>query len=224
MTITTLTALIAATTTAGLGLVANVQDKGTVTPGPSTKIEGTCGKHGMMGRFTEKIGLTDGQKEQVRSLKEEARKALDALKNDNSLDRAAKTEKLKKIFDGQRERFQNILTDEQKAEIQKLKAEAMARKEERKAAFEKELGLTEAQRNELAKVRAEMQAKIGELRAKGEVTREQWKSEFESLRSRMDAVFTAEQKAKLESMKKQRHRGTFGGKRGQFGGQGTISI
>lgn len=227
MTLTALSALFAATATAGIGLVANVQDKSSAAPGAKSHIAGGCGKHGMMGRYAEEIGLTDGQKAQMKALKDQAKAQIEALKSNHSLNEEARRAAWKQLREQQQEQFQNILSQEQKAKIEALKADAKAKHAQRKAAFEKELGLTDVQRAELEKIKAEMQAKIFELKSSDGFDREAFRSQMEAFRSRMDSVFTAEQRAKIAETKKswrgfRRDKGAS--KRAGFGGQRAISI
>ncbi|MGE0002630.1 MAG: hypothetical protein AB7T05_11235, partial [Fimbriimonadaceae bacterium] len=185
MTLTALSALFAATATAGIGLVANVQDKSSAAPGSQSHTVGGCGKHGMMGRYAEEIGLTDGQKAQMKALRDQTKAQIQKLKSNDSLDDEAKRTAWKQLRQERDVQFQNILSPEQKAKIETLKAEAKAKHAERKAAFEKNLGLTAEQKAEIEKIKAELKAKISELKSSDGFCREALRAQMDVCRSRV---------------------------------------
>lgn len=203
MTLTALTTLIAAATTTGLGLVANLQEKTPGTPGAKAGISRKAGKHAMLGRFAEELGLTDGQKAQIHALREQAKAEVERLKSQEGPD--AKRAAWKEMRVRFSEQFQNILSPEQKAKLEALKAETKAKMAERKSAFEKELGLTELQKAEIARLKAEMKAEVTELKSKGALDREAIRAEMQSFRAKLDSVLTAEQRAKIAEARKSKH-------------------
>lgn len=201
MTIGTITALFAATATAGLGLVANTQDAAKPKPLDGGNCHGTMGfgKH-----FGKGLGMTDAQKEQAKLLHDEVRAQREKIKADSSLSEEAKKAKLEALREQTRNRFDEILTAEQRAKLAEMKAKGEKMRAERKAQFEKALGITEAQKAQLEALRAEMKG----LRGKFE-NREQARAAMEALRQKMDSVLTPEQRAKLEAMRSEM-RGKFG--------------
>ncbi|MCC6403715.1 MAG: hypothetical protein IT207_06860 [Fimbriimonadaceae bacterium] len=203
MTLTALTTLIAAVTTTGLGLVANLQEKVPGTPGAKAGIARKAGKHALMGRFSEEIGLTDGQKAQIQALREKARAEMQGLGSQGSPD--ARRAAWKEMRSQYREQFQNILSPDQKAKLEALKAETKAKMAERRAAFEKELGLTELQKAEIARLKAEMKSKVTEFKSKGTLDRKAIRAEMQSFRAKLDSVLTAEQRAKIAEARKSKH-------------------
>lgn len=121
--------------------------------------EGKGGRHGRGGRaelgprFAEKLGLTDAQKEQIKSIRQSfreqnkaffesskntfrelraAKKAGDTAKADALKPQveAARTQ-MRQLHDQQRTQILAILTPEQRAQYEALKAERQARREQR---------------------------------------------------------------------------------------------
>jgi Spy/CpxP family protein refolding chaperone len=201
MTIGTIAALLAATTTAGLGLVAN--HGATLDARPQDG--GSChGRMGMGRHLGNALGMTEAQKERAKLLHDEAKSAREKIVKDGSLDEQAKRARLEALREQTMNRFREILTADQRKLLEEKRAKFEKARAERKAAFEKALGLSDAQKEQLKALRDEMKDKFGKL---GD--RESARAAVESLKQRMDAVLTPEQRAKLDAMRKER-RGEFG--------------
>lgn len=71
--------------------------------------------------LSEKLGLSDSQKEQVQKIMDEQQEKMKALKDDESLSKEDKMAKFKEISDEGREKINAILTDDQKAKFAEMK-------------------------------------------------------------------------------------------------------
>lgn len=83
--------------------------------------------HGMKHMMSE-LNLTDAQKEQMKTLRETYRQKADVLRSQDS-DHTAKREQLKQLRQEQEAAFKNILTNEQIAKMDAMKADRKAKKE-----------------------------------------------------------------------------------------------
>ena len=193
---------------------------------------GRHGKHGMM-RALHQLNLTDAQKEQLRGLRqqaapqsEEARQLLQQ-KRAGALDAAgqARLEQLRKEFKANQEARRNqllaILTPEQKAQLEQMKAQRKerglnltdAQKEQMKALHERFRQQDGPQREEAMKLM--QQKRAGTLDANGEARltelHKTFMAQMQARRAEMEAILTPEQKAKMDQMR-QNLRGFGGGK------------
>jgi Spy/CpxP family protein refolding chaperone len=159
------------------------------------------------------LNLSEEQKAKLKALREESRKEREALqKNDNITVKEwrAKMEEQRKA---QREKFQSILSEEQKVQLQKSKEERKARFQERaKERMEKmkaELKLTDEQSGKLKASREAMSEKIKSLREDQSLTDESRKEQVKELmkkqKEEMKSILTEEQLKKLEEKKRHRH-------------------
>ncbi len=73
-------------------------------------------------QLSEALGLTDEQKTQITPILTEEVAALKAIYDDKSLDRPAQREKMKAVRDSFAGKIEAILTPDQKAKFEKLKA------------------------------------------------------------------------------------------------------
>ncbi len=73
-------------------------------------------------QLSEALGITDEQKTQIKPILEEEIAALKAIFDDKSLEREARREKMKAVRDSAASKIEAILTPEQKAKFEKIKA------------------------------------------------------------------------------------------------------
>ena len=91
------------------------------------------------GAFADHLGLTEDQKVEISTLREQFRLNLDALREEHlsgSLSDEAFREALQALGEGLKNEWQDLLTDDQKAILEQMKADREAALEERKEELE----------------------------------------------------------------------------------------
>jgi len=163
----------------------------------------------------QKLNLTEEQKAKFKSQNESFRQQMEELKkNDNITVKDWKT-KAKTIRKKQKAKTQNILTSEQKAQLEKMKAEGKARHEamgkERGEKMKIALGLTDEQSAKMQSNRKEIGEKMKSLREStslsDEQKREQMKELMKKQKENMKSILTEEQLKKLKETKHKRPEG-----------------
>lgn len=180
--------------------------------------QGHHGRHHQPGIDMKQLNLTDAQKEQFKAQKESFRKQMEELKkNDNITVKEWKT-RMEAIRKDQKTKMQGILTTEQKAQIEKMKAERKAMGEiDAKARMEKmklHLGLTDDQAARMKKSHIEMAEKMKALREDDKMDAEKKKEQMRELmkkqKEQMKSILTEEQMKKLQEEHKQGPGGMHG--------------
>jgi len=181
-------------------------------------------------RSFDKLNLTADQKAKMKSLHEEQKKEMEALKKNGSVTKEQKMELHKKYQD----QMQSILTADQKTQLAKMKAERkasgktgdfkkgqhfdkragsdstrMGRKGDFKhgADFQKELNLTQDQKDKMAKIRTDFKSQFETLRNDNSLSKEDKKTKMHDLmkaqQEQMKTVLTKEQIEKMQSLRKE---------------------
>lgn len=167
------------------------------------------GMHKRGGMEFRQLELTAGQKAGFKKQHDEFRKQMEELKkNENITVKEWKTRK-EALMKKHRESMQNILTTEQKAKLEKQRADRMAMHEvDAKARLEKmkiQLGLSNEQAAKLEKQRSEMKTQMKALHDNQQLNQEQKREKMKELMKKqketMKGVLTPEQQKKLDEMK-----------------------
>jgi Spy/CpxP family protein refolding chaperone len=166
------------------------------------------------------LNLTEDQKAKMKSLHEEQKKEMQALKENKS----ATKEQRKELHKKYREQMQSILTPAQKEQMAKMKEERKASAQKgdfkrgkvfgkkgdfkRGGDFQKELGLTQDQKDKMAKIRTDFRSQFESLRNDNNLSKEQKKTKMRDLmkaqQEQMKTVLTKEQIEKMQSLRKER--------------------
>jgi len=166
------------------------------------------GHHAMAGM--EKLNLTDAQKEQFKTQRESFRKQMEELKKNDNITVKEWKSRMETLKKDQRTKMQSILTSDQKAQLEKMKAEHKAMNEiDAKARMEKmklHLGLTDEQAARMKKSHTEMAEKMKALREDdkmdAEKKKEKMKELMEKQKEQMKSILTEEQMKKLQEDRK----------------------
>lgn len=181
-------------------------------------------------RSFDKLNLTADQKAKMKSLHEEQKKEMEALKKNGSVTKEQKMELHKKYKD----QMQAILTADQKAQLAKIKEERkaagktadfkkgqrfnkksaadstrMGRKGDfkRGSDFQKELNLTQDQKDKMAKIRTDFKSQFENLRNDNSLSKEDKQTKMRELmkaqQEQMKTVLTKEQIEKMQSLRKE---------------------
>ncbi len=169
----------------------------------------------------EALGLTDDQQTQAQALHETFRAEAEALRESGDADREA----FAALRESHRTRFEAILTDEQKTQLETLRAEREANRPEDggrghgrrgphgggdrgdRPNLGEALNLSAEQTTQLETLRGDLRTQLEALRESGEGSREQAQALFEAHREQMQALLTDEQRATFEELRANRPEG-----------------
>lgn len=167
------------------------------------------------GIMMQKLNLSEAQKTQMKALHEDFKKQMDELrKSENTITVAEWKKRRQEIAARHKAKIQGLLTAEQKAQVEKIKAERKAAHEKHAAArlerMKTHLGLTESQVTRIRKNREELQQKIKTIRENKSLDeaaeREQMKELLKAHKENMKSILTDEQLKKMQEMKQRRGR------------------
>jgi len=170
--------------------------------------------------MAKQLNLTTDQQSKLKMIHENERKEMEALKAKSLTADQFKTQR-KVLHKKYQDQMQLVLTPAQKAQMETFRAE---RKQnggkkgqwqkggkdmtKRRGDFQKELNLTQTQKDQLSKMRAEVKSQVQSIRNDQSLTQDQKKEKMHTLKKdeqqKFKSVLTKEQVDKLESMKKER--------------------
>lgn len=137
-------AVVAATTVAAALAVgayaANTQKAGPAgTEKEGQKVErrahrGGCGGGKFFKAMGDKLGLTEDQKTKIKAIKQDTREKAKLIMGNDSILKEAKKEQLKQLRETSKTQVQQVLTPEQKAQIEKWREEHKQKRADRKKA------------------------------------------------------------------------------------------
>lgn len=171
---------------------------------------------GQDGMEFRKLNLTETQKEQFKSQQEGFRKQMEELKKNENITVKEQRTRMENLRKEQRSKMQSILTQDQKAQLEKMKTDRKALHEvDAKARAEKmkiRLGLSDEQSAKMEKNRREMSEKMKALRENKSISEEKKREDMKELMKKqkesMKSILTEEQQKKLqEGMKRGMHKG-----------------
>ena len=169
--------------------------------------------------MAKQLNLTADQQAKLKTIHENERKEMEALKTKSLTADQFKTQR-KDLHKKYQDQVQAVLTPAQKAQMETFRAE---RKQnggkkgqwqkggndmtKRGGEFQKELNLTQTQKDQLSKMRAEVKSQVQSIRNDQSLTQDQKKEKMHSLKKeeqqKFKSVLTKEQVDKLEAMKKE---------------------
>jgi Spy/CpxP family protein refolding chaperone len=172
-------------------------------------------KHHGHGMDMKKLNLTEDQKAKFKSQNEAFQKKMEELKKNDGItvkEWKAKAEALRKEHKANTD---NILTAEQKGQLEKMKVEGKQKREamdkQRGEKMKAHLGLSDAQSAKMEANRKEMGEKMKAIRENKSLSEEQKKEQMKELHKKqkenMKSVLTEEQLKKLKESKHKRHDG-----------------
>lgn len=169
------------------------------------------GHHSRAGMEMQKLNLTDAQKEQFKTQRESYRKQMEELKKNDNITVKEWKSRMETLRKDQKTKMQSILTSDQKAQLEKTKAEHKAMNEiDSKARMEKmklRLGLTDDQVGKMTKNRTEMAEKMKALRENDKMDADKKKEQMRELmkkqKEQLKSILTEEQMKKLHEGRKQ---------------------
>lgn len=202
-----------------VALVALTVSFGAIAQGES-KRENRLGKE----KIAE-LNLTDSQKEQMKAEKDVLKKKLEELRGNTGMS----TEDMKKnrleIMKTHKEAVKSILSPEQQEKVKEMRKERNAegskvsgegrgkKMKERVEEIKQELNLSEEQSTKMKTLNEKLKANMKRIRDNSSLSQEQKKEQVKSLmanhKSSVDAILTAEQKTKMDAIRKEKggHKG-----------------
>lgn len=159
------------------------------------------------------LNLTEAQKTQMKTQREEFRKKMEDLKKNDNITVKEWKSRMENLRREQKAGMENILTRDQKSQLEKMKAEKKSMHElKMKQGAERmklRLGLTDEQSARIEKSRKETGEKIRSIRENkslsDEAKREQIRETMKKQQENMKSVLTEEQRKKMKEM--HHHRG-----------------
>jgi len=175
------------------------------------------GGHKNDGRLAEKLQFSDQQKQQLKEIKSNFHKQLAELKKNEDITVREYKSKMKSLHNDYRSQFQALLTEDQKAQLEKMKKDrAETARINSKARMDKmkvKLNLTDQQASQLAGMRADMSTKFKALQKDSTLNRESKREQMKALanqqKEQMKTILTPEQLNELQQMKRDHGRREF---------------
>lgn len=163
---------------------------------------------GMM--MAPKLNMTEDQKTKMKSLHETFRKEMGELRKNENITVKEWKSKREALVKKHHDAMQNILTPEQKAQIEKMKLERKSKAEtfekNRMEKMKTELGLTSDQVEKFDRLhestRAQMKAIFDNTQLDKTQKREQMQALMKKHKEELNSIYTDEQKKKLEEKRK----------------------
>lgn len=173
------------------------------------------GKHHGQNMDMQKLNLTEDQKAKFKSQRENIHKQMEELKKNDNITVKEYRSKMESIRKEHKASTENILTGEQKGQLEKMKAEGKAKAKtmgkERAEKMKANLGLTDEQSAKMESNRKAMGKKMKAIRENKLLSDQQKKENMKELmkkqKENMKSVLTEEQLKKLKEMKHQRPEG-----------------
>lgn len=167
------------------------------------------GRHGKGKQHTEvfrQLNLTEDQKTQMKAINEDFRTQMQDLKKNENITVKEQKDKLQSIRNNHKTKMQNLLTADQKAQLEKMKQNREAtHKVDAKARMEKmkiRLGLTDNQVAQMEKGRTETMTKVKAIRENKSLSDDQKKDQVKELmkqrKESLKTILTDEQMKKLQ--------------------------
>ncbi len=161
------------------------------------------------GQMAKHLNLSEEQKKQARSIGENYRKQVTALKKNDNITMGEYKKQMASLQKDRKTKMEALLTSEQKAKIaeskQKMQEHAQIRGAARLEKMKINLGLKEDQVAKIKKQQESFRTKAQAIRGNESLSREEKKEQMKSLakeqKDNFKSILTKEQQEKLESKK-----------------------
>ena len=163
--------------------------------------------HGMMAK---ELNFTDAQKQQAKANAQSFKQKMQELNKNDQMTVKEYREKKEALRKEQKASMENLLTSDQKAKLQKMKVDHMAKREAHYSKhldkMKTNLNLSDEQVVKMKENRESFKNKFKAIRENGSLDATQKKEQLMTLkkdqREKMESLFTKEQKDKIQEMKK----------------------
>ena len=159
-------------------------------------------------KLTKELNFSEDKKKQLKEINADVKKQMaDLEKNDNITVKEYKTRK-EAIRKDQQQKFQNLLTPEQKSKLDKMKEERITKAKERSARglerMKTKLNLSDEQVSKLKASHDTFASKAKDIRSNQSLTMDQKKDQFKALAEQQKedtkSILTPEQLEKMKQM------------------------
>lgn len=172
-------------------------------------------------RMAQQLNLTEEQKSRVQSYLEDQRSQMQVLRNDTTLTRDQRAERMREITQQTRDKIQSILTVEQKQKAEDLRKQARDRMQERAGQqfdrMARLLDLTPEQKTQMQSVLDSQRTQLQALRDNAALTPEQRRQQAQAIRQQTSnnirSLLNPTQQQKLQDLResaRERFRGRMG--------------
>lgn len=163
------------------------------------------GKHGLYNGFGKDLQLTDEQKAKAKTINEEYRAKIKALKSNNNLTMGEYKKQEATLQQERREKLNALLTPEQKEKIKDNREEKQEKKLEK---MKSTLNLSDDQVNKIKDIHSKYAAKVKAIRDDNSLTPDQKKQQLKTInddrKKEVDGVLTPDQVKKRDELIKGR--------------------
>jgi Spy/CpxP family protein refolding chaperone len=183
----------------------------------------STGRHHKAGHemMAKQLNLTADQQAKLKAIHEQERTEMKALTGNKSLTADQLKSQRSELHKKYRTQTESVFTAQQKQQLEKMKSErkgkgfkkdgqANAKGQkgfQRGEGFQKDLNLTQEQKDKMAKLRADSKSSFESIRKDQSLTDDQKKAKMQDLRKQqseqMKSILTAEQLEKLNSFRKE---------------------
>jgi protein CpxP len=161
-------------------------------------------------KMMKELNLSDAQKSQVKAIREDHRKQMQALKQNEKITVKELNDRKEAIRKDEKAKMDAILTNEQKAKMADLKVQREAREkmhyDKKMVEMKSKLSLTDDQVTRLKSLHESTDAKMKSIKEDQTLNRESKKQQLEVLRNKAQeerkTILNADQLKKMEDMKK----------------------
>lgn len=168
--------------------------------------------HHNKGMRANELNLSDAQQAQAKKINDDFRKKMQELNKNESITVKEQRNRKAALLKDKKTQMDGILTSEQKAKKAQLKADRKIKNDERYTArmarMKTNLNLSDDQVSKLKSQRAATQARAEQIKNNETLSREQKKNQMMALKAegkaQKDRIFTADQKVKMEELRKNR--------------------
>jgi len=176
------------------------------------KMEGRHGRHHRKEMFAKQLNLTEDQKKQLKDINADAKKQMAELKKNDNMTVKDFNSRKEAIRKQQHDKMLALLTPDQKAQMEKMKQDRMAKGKERHQRglenMKTQLNLTDDQVTRLKASHDGFEAKAKEIRSNSALSDDQKKEQFKELakqqREETKSILTKEQLQKMQELHKDR--------------------
>jgi len=162
-------------------------------------------------KLRTELNLSDAQSASLKAIFNESRKDMRTIKQNESLSKEAKKEQMKEVRGRTDAKIQSVLDAEQFARFNEIKAErkaeAKAKRDQKREAYLDEIGLTKDQKVRLLKVKEDSKTRIKSVKQDTSLTDEEKKAQVKQIRAEADEelkqILTTEQYKSLKAKKKE---------------------
>lgn len=156
--------------------------------------------------FAKEIGLTDAQQKKMQAIGDRFRPRFEALQKNTSLTPEQKSQKLRALFVEEQKQREAVLTPAQRQKIKAMRQRRVEESRRREAEFEKELGLTDAQKKKVKAIDDTFRTRLDAVQKDKKLTPQQKGQKVQALfwdmQRQRNALLTPAQRKKAEEIAK----------------------